>query len=327
MPVVRFSEALFDAVTMLEVPLKESALPNLPFPAPAHAVLVSEPRLPSRTGRRWSTGALVEPVGGDEADCRRGGDRCDRLVGGRADVRSRVLGGHLVVVVARGEAVVRIARRRRLRDPVGRARREARGGRAVDVVARDADVVGRGGPGEHCLAGAAGGDERARRRRRGRVGDGGAGGVGDGADVSGGVFGGDLVEVAAGGHRGVGEAQAGRLADAVRGRRREAAGRCPPAATSTRSPPRTRGLGPVSNTASATVADTRRQHAGRGSSPRQRRPSGLTWTPRPTTSASRVQRPPRDHSGLHAERGEPDRAADDAEYTDSGCSRATTPTR
>ena len=61
----------------------------------------------------------------------------------RRDVAGGVLRGDLVVVGAGGEPAVRVGRTGRLRDPVGGAGREAGSRRAVDVVARDADVVGR----------------------------------------------------------------------------------------------------------------------------------------------------------------------------------------
>ena len=57
MPVVRLSEALLAALTNEVEPLKESALPNLPAPAPAQVVFASEPRLPEPD---WS--AVVTPV-------------------------------------------------------------------------------------------------------------------------------------------------------------------------------------------------------------------------------------------------------------------------
>ena len=66
-----------------------------------------------------------------------GGRGGGRLVPGGADVAGGVLGGDLVVVGAGGEPGVGVARPGRLRDPVRRRRREARGRRAVDVVAGD----------------------------------------------------------------------------------------------------------------------------------------------------------------------------------------------
>ncbi len=56
-PVVRLSEALCAAVTRLVLPLKESALPNLPVPAPAQAVFASVPVFPLPD---WS--AVVAPL-------------------------------------------------------------------------------------------------------------------------------------------------------------------------------------------------------------------------------------------------------------------------
>ena len=65
-----------------------------------------------------AAGAVIETVGGVVSAV----DDCARLVGGRADVARRVLGDHLVVVGAGGDAGVGVARARRLRDPVrGRA--------------------------------------------------------------------------------------------------------------------------------------------------------------------------------------------------------------
>ena len=93
----------------------------------------------------------------------------------------------------------------------------------MDVVADDADVVGRGRPGERRLAGAAGRGQAGRARSAASCPATVAlACVRGGADVAGGVLGGDLVEVGAGGEAGVGVARAGRLGDPVAGARREA---------------------------------------------------------------------------------------------------------
>ena len=76
-----------------------------------------------------------------------GGGRA-RLVPGGADVAGDVLGRDLVVVGARRETAVGVARAGRLRDSVRRRRREAGARAAVDVVARDGGVVRRRAPGE-----------------------------------------------------------------------------------------------------------------------------------------------------------------------------------
>ena len=98
---------------------------------------------------------------------RRGGiaDDCARLVADRADVAGAVLGGDLVVVGAGGQAAVAVARAARLSDPVAHAGREARRGRAVEVVAHDADVVGGSAPAEAGRAERAGCAERPWRTR------------------------------------------------------------------------------------------------------------------------------------------------------------------
>ena len=84
------------------------------------------------------------------------------LVRRRTDVAGRVLRGHLVEVGARRD-VVRVARPGRLGDPVRGRRREARGGRAVDVVPDDAHVVGRCAPIQLRRVERPGRGERARR--------------------------------------------------------------------------------------------------------------------------------------------------------------------
>ncbi len=90
-------------------------------------------------------------------------DDCARLARRGADVPRRVLGRDPVVVRAGRERAVREGRGGRLADAVGRARREALRGRAVDVVADDADVVARARPGERDRA-----DRADRREVRGR---------------------------------------------------------------------------------------------------------------------------------------------------------------
>ena len=136
----------------------------------------------------------------------------------RPDVAGGVLGGDLVVVGAGGEAGVGVARAGRLRDPVAALGREAGSGRAVDVVADDADVVGGGAPGRGSpvprppvavsVAGALGGVVSSATVAVDLV--------RGGADVAGGVLGGDLVVVGAGGEAGVGVARPRRLRDPVR---------------------------------------------------------------------------------------------------------------
>ena len=76
----------------------------------------------------------------------RSDDRRERLVGRIADVAPRVLSRHPVVVGARARRRVGGARRGRLPDLVPGSGREARRRRAMDVVPRHADVVGRSEP-------------------------------------------------------------------------------------------------------------------------------------------------------------------------------------
>ncbi len=160
-----------------------------------------------QTGRRTRRGRVRRH--------RRGG-----LVRGRADVAGCVLGGDLVEVDAR-RGVVHVGRPRRLSDPVSGARSEARNGRAVDVVANDADVVGRRSPAQVRPSDRAGRSQRSGRARGRRVTDRCARLVRRGADVARRVFRGHPVEV---GPRSdvVRVARARRLRDPVRDARREA---------------------------------------------------------------------------------------------------------
>ncbi len=154
----------------------------------------------------------------------RGHRRCS-LVRGRPDVAGGVLGGDLVEVAA-GRGRVDVAGARRLCDPVSNRRREAGARAAVDVVANDADVVGRGTPRQRRAPDRTDGTQRARCARRQSVAHGRACLVRRAADVAGRVLGGDLVVVGAGGDA-VGVGGAGRLCDPVAGGGREAGGRAP----------------------------------------------------------------------------------------------------
>ncbi len=179
----------------------------------------------SRPGERGLSGAArgYEPSrrawGNRVRDGRRGGVR------DRADVSGRVLGRDLVEPGAWGEAVVGVVRPCGLGDPVRDARREAARRAAMDVVAEDADVVGRRGPRQRDGVGGHRPRESGRSARRSRVRDRGAGRVRDRADVARRVFRGDLVEPGAGGEARISVARARRLSDPVRGARREAARR------------------------------------------------------------------------------------------------------
>ena len=222
-PLVRSSELESLTLTRAFVPLKKSALPN--FPAVDQVVFDDRAGVAvagAVGGRRAA--ALVEAVGGDEAARHGGGHGCASLVARGADVAGGVLGGHLVEVGARSEAGVGVARAARLRDPVGSARREARGRRAVDVVAENADVVGGCSPRERRLTGRARCRQAGRSRWRGGVRDRRRGLVGSRADVAGSVLGGDLVVVGPGAETAVGVARAGGLGDAVRRAGGEAGG-------------------------------------------------------------------------------------------------------
>ena len=126
MPVVRSSELRVGDGDQALVPLKESALPNLPLVDPGGVRERAGVAVAGLVGGRRAA-ALVEAVGGDEAGRRPLASRV-ALASLEAGLRlpARVLGGHLVVVGAGGEAGVGVARAGRLRDPVRRRRREAR---------------------------------------------------------------------------------------------------------------------------------------------------------------------------------------------------------
>ncbi len=165
MPLDRFREAELGTLTKALLPLKESALPNLPAPAPAQVAFESVPALPLPD---WSAAvvplpaskpyAATSPVVGGVGD----GRAC--FVRGRADVARRVLGGDLVVVGAGREAGVRVAGAGRLRDPVRRRGGEAGGRRAVDVVVVDSAGVARGAPAERGLPRRASRGQKRRQR-------------------------------------------------------------------------------------------------------------------------------------------------------------------
>ncbi len=138
-----------------------------------------------------------------------------------ADVAGGVVGGHEVVIGAGGD-LVSVCRARHLADQGRWRRRESAGGGAIDIVAGNPDVVGRGGPGE------ADGANRARGREVGwgtrwlGIRRGGSAGrlVRRVADVAGGVVGGHEVVIGAGGDL-VGVCRARHGAEKGRWRRRE----------------------------------------------------------------------------------------------------------
>ena len=149
------------------------------------------------------------------------GDRRADLRGRGADIAGRVLRGDDVVVGAGPESRVRECGGGRLPDPVPGSRSEAGARASMDVVARHADVVGRGHPAEVDRASRHGAGEARRRARRGRVGrDGCARLVRRRPDVAGRVFRRHPVEVRTCG-RGVGVARRRRLRDPVPGGGRE----------------------------------------------------------------------------------------------------------
>ena len=177
-------------------------------------------------GQRRLPGAAGRVQAGGRGRGRRVRDGRARLGAGRADVAGGVLGGDLVEVGARGEAGVGVARPRRLGDPVRGARREAGGGRAVHVVADDADVVRRGGPGERDRGSGRVCGQAGRGARRSRIGDRRRDLVRGGREIPGRVLGDHLVVVGAQGEDArVAVGRPGGLCDPVRGRGREPGGR------------------------------------------------------------------------------------------------------
>ena len=170
--------------------------------------------------------ALVEAVGGNQAARSSACHKRACLVRGRGEIAGAILCLQLVVVGTGGQAEVAVAKPAWLGDPVCDRGRKARAGRAVEVVARDRNVVGCSSPAKRSLA-CAPVCAQARSRRRARIGDQGLRLVREPGEVAGSILGAQLVVVAAGGEPEVGVEGRQRLCDPVGKRRRKARARAP----------------------------------------------------------------------------------------------------
>ena len=140
---------------------------------------------------------------------------------------ARILGGQLVVVAAGREPEVGVERRHRLGDPVGKRGRKARARAPVEVVARDAHVVGRSAPGDVDVCPDNRGCHPGGRSRGARVGNACRDLVRGAGEVAGRVLGGHLVVVGADRKPAVAIARPDRLGDPVAERGGKACA-CPP---------------------------------------------------------------------------------------------------
>ena len=201
-------------------------MPNLPAVAPAQVAFEGARVGVARAIRSAGARALVEAVGGDKAARGSACHHCLGLVGDSGEVAGAILGLQLVVVGARGQAAVAVGKARRLGDPVCDRGGKAGGGRAVEVVAADPDVVGCRSPGERGLSRCAG-CAQGRARGRGRIGDHCLGLVRESREVAGCILGSQLVVVAPGCQPEVGVERRHRLGDPVGKRGGKARARAP----------------------------------------------------------------------------------------------------